>query len=332
MSQFVFFALLLAFLATAFAISALWQNSRRLAIALVLGLPLAAAGIYYLKGNPAALSPPSAEAPGSIDELIANLREKLDANPGDVDGWVLLARSYMATEKFDMARDAYAKANALRPEDVDVSVEYAEALMRSSSDHRFPPNAVVMLENAAAKNPQNQRALFFIGVNQMQSNQPAQAAATWEKILPLLNPETAVALRKQIDQARAAAGLPPLPAVATDVGPTLAISIRIDPTLASLASAGDTLYVFARSPDGQGPPLAAKRVVIDKLPLDVTLSDADSPMPAGKLSSQPTVQVMARLSKSGNAQAASGDIEADPVSVTLADAKPVTLMLSRAVP
>jgi cytochrome c-type biogenesis protein CcmH len=332
MSQFIFFALLLGSIAVAFAISALWQNSRRLALALALGLPLAAAGLYYLKGNISALNPQNVAAPKTIDDLIVQLKEKLAADPDNAEGWVLLGRSYMAQEKFDLARDAYAKATALRPDDSDMSVEYAEALMRASADHRFPSIAVAMLESAVAKNPQNQRALFFLGVNQMQSNQPAQAAETWEKLLPLLTPDTAAALRKQIDAARSAAKLPPLPEVAADNGPTLAITVKIEPTLANLASPGDTLYVFARSPDGKGPPLAVKRVVLDKLPVDVTLSDADSPMPAGKLSSEKTVQVMARLSKSGNAQASSGDVEADPATVTLSDAKPITLMLDRAVP
>jgi cytochrome c-type biogenesis protein CcmH len=238
----------------------------------------------------------------------------------------------MAEEKFELARDAYAKATALRPDDSDLSVEYAEALLRSSADHRFPPNAVAMLEAAAEKNPQNQRALFFLGINQMQSNQPAQAAATWEKILPQLAPDTAAALRKQIDQARAAAKLPPLPEVAADLGPALAITVNIEPTLANLVAPGDILYLFARGPDGQGPPLAAKRIVVDRLPLQATLSDADSPMPTAKLSSQATVLVMARLSKSGNAQASSGDVESDAATVTLAGAKPITLMLDRTVP
>jgi cytochrome c-type biogenesis protein CcmH len=334
MGQFIFFAALLASLAVAFAISALWRSSRRLALALALGLPLAAAGLYYLKGNPAALQANKVvAAPKSIEEAIAQLQERLASDPNNVEGRVLLARSYMALEKFDLARDEYAKATALLPDDVDLGVEYAEALLRSSPDHRFPPKAIDLLKNALAKDPQNQRALFFVGMNQMQSNQPAQAAATWETLLPMVDADTARELRKQIDSARAAANLPPLPEVAAVSGPTLKITVQIDPTLANLAKPGDTLFVFARKQgESAGPPVAVKRIAFDKLPFDVTLTDADSPMPAGNLSSQKTVLVMARLSKSGNALAASGDIESAPVSVTLADAKPITLMLSRAFP
>jgi len=337
MSQFVLLAALLALLAVAFAISALWQNSRRLALALAIGLPLAAAGLYYLKGTPEALKPDALTAhlqapPKNMDEAVAQLQARLTTNPNDVEAQVLLARAYMAQEKFDLARDAYAKATAMQPDDTDLGVEYAESLLRASPDHRFPPNAVAMLDKAIAANPQNQRALFFIGLNQMLSNQLKEAAATWESLLPLLDPAAAASLREQIDAVRAAANLPPLPPTSAASGPTLAITVQIDPTLASLAAPGDSVFVFARRVDGSGPPVAVKRIALDKLPLQVSLSDADSPMPAGKLSEQKTVQVMARLSKSGNALAASGDVETDPVTVTVADAKPITLMLTRSVP
>jgi cytochrome c-type biogenesis protein CcmH len=333
MSQFVFFAVLLGLLAVAFAISALWQSSRRLALALVLGLPLAAAGLYYLKGTPAAFQPPvHAVEPKTMDEAIAQLKARLAAEPNNFDGRVLLARSYMAMEKFDLARDSFAEAYALQPDNADLAVEYAEALLRASPDHRFPPKAVELIEDTVKKNPQNQRGLFFLGLHQMESNQPADAAATWQSLLPLVAPETAVELRKEIDKARIAANLSPLPELAVASGPSLKITVQIDPTLANLAVPGDTLFVFARSADGGGPPVAVKRLPFDKLPIEVTLTDADSPMPAGKLSSQKTVTVMARLSKSGTALPGSGDIEADPVSVTLADAKPINLMLSRAIP
>lgn len=341
MNQFAFFAALLGLLAVAFAVSALWQRSRKLALALALGLPLAAAGLYHLTGNPAALNPAVVVAPSSIEEAVAQLQQRLASQPDNFEGLALLGRSYMALEKFDLARDAYAKAVRLQPDDSDVAVEYAEALLRSSADRRFPPEAVRLLEAAVAKNPDNQRALFFLGTHQMQENRPADAAATWEKLLPKLDAETAAELRKQIGAARLAAGMPALPPATEVAGATtpaaaqgLNIEVQIDPTLAKLARPGDVLYVFARALDGAGPPFAVKRIALaqQELPMRVLLTDADSPMPAALLSSQPKVQVMARLSKSGDVKAASGDIESDPVQAAIDGSDPVQLVLSRAVP
>lgn len=338
MSQFLLLAALLTLLAVAFAISALWQRSRRLAVALALGLPLAAFGLYRLEGEPAALDPKMLAVPASIEDAVTQLEARLASDPDNFEGLVLLARSYMALEKFEPARATYARAMALKPGEFDVAVEYAEAMLRTSADRRFPPEAVRLLEQAVATNPQNQRALYFLGLHQLREGQPAQAAATWEKLLPLLDAETAAAIRAQLDGARAEAGMAPLPADEAAAAPAAAsagaldIEIRIDPTLAMMAQPGDVLYVFARPVEGGGPPLAAKRIELGKLPVHLQLSDEDSPMPAARLSSREQVQLMARLSKSGDVAAASGDLEADPVQVSTRPGERIILVLNRTRP
>jgi cytochrome c-type biogenesis protein CcmH len=336
MTGFALFAALLALLAIAFAVPALWQRSRKLALAIAIGLPLVAAGLYHVVGAPAALDPAVVVAPASIDDAVSQLQKRLADKPGDFEGQVLLGRSYMAMEKFELARDAYARALKVRPDDSDVGVEYAEALVRSAADHRFPPEAVRLLEAAVARNPDNQRALFFLGTHQMQENHPAEAAATWERLLPKLDPDTAAELRKQVDLARLAAGLPALPpAVAPKPGAAeagLDIEVSIDPSLASRARPGEVLYVFARALDGTGPPFAVKRIELDALPLQLRLTDADSPMPAAKLSAQKSVLVMARLSHSGDVKAASGDIQSKPVTVATDASAPTRLVLDQVVP
>ena len=331
MGSFVFFAALLALIAIAFAIATLWQRSRGLAVAIALLLPISAAGLYLLNGTPDALDPANVTPPASVEEAVAQLQRRIAGQPESFENLVVLARSYMATEKFAEARDTYARAVKLQPEDVDVPVEYAEALLRSSADRRFPPEAVAMLETAIAKNPQNQRALFFLGMHQFQSGKPAEAAANWERLLPMLQPDAAGALREQVNSARRAAGMDALPEPEAAVA-LVSVEISIDGVLAGQVREGDTIFVYARRMEGGGPPLAAKRVVLGKLPLVVGLSDADSLMPTGKLSSQPQVVVMARLSRSGDAKPASGDIEADPVVVDTKIGTSASLVLNRTVP
>lgn len=333
MLSFVFAAALLGLLAIAFAVSALWQRSWKLALALAIVLPSAAAGLYLLKGEPAALDASNVKPPSTVAEAAAQLQRRLASEPESFENEVVLARSYMAVSDFNSARDHYARAVKLDGSDVDVQVEYAESLLRSSPDRRFPPMAVRMLERAVAQSPGNQRALFFLGIQRMQDKRPAEAAALWEKLLALLSPEAAAALRPQVDAARLAAGLPALaaarPVIASGAG--IEVELRIDPTLAALVHPGDILYVFARALDGRGPPFAVKRVVLQALPIRIHLSDADSPMPAARLSSQSKVQLMARVSRSGDARPASGDIQADPQQVQVGG-KAATLILNRPVP
>ena len=61
----------------------------------------------------------------------------------------------------------------------------------------------------------------------------------------------------------------------------------------------------------------------------MTLDDSDSPMPTQKLSSLKEVELVARLSASGNAMRQEGDLESAPVRVTLPARAPVELVLGR---
>jgi len=328
MSSFVIAGLVLVLLALAFALSALWQSSRRLALGLVAIVPLAAAGLYLLVGNPMALDPSLRKTPSTVAEAAAQLQKRLRDEPETFETLVALARSHMATGEFSQAGAAYAKAIKLRPDETDVPVEYAEALLRSSPDRRFPAQAVPLLERAVSANPRNERALFFLGMHQLQSGQPAQAAATWETLLPLLQPPAAAALREQVQAARAAAGLPAL----AEAEALLTVEVDVDGLLASQVRPGDVLFVYARGVDERGPPLAARRIEVSSLPMTVALTDADSPMPTATLGSQKQVQVFARLSHGGDATPASGDLEADPVQAPVGAGSRAQLVLNRTRP
>jgi cytochrome c-type biogenesis protein CcmH len=64
---------------------------------------------------------------------------------------------------------------------------------------------------------------------------------------------------------------------------------------------GDSVFVFARAVDGPPMPLAVKRLTVADLPLQVSLSDADAMLPQLKISSFPQVQLVARISRAGDA-------------------------------
>jgi cytochrome c-type biogenesis protein CcmH len=348
MSGFLLPAALLVLLAVAFAVSALWQKSRGLAIAIAVALPLVTAGLYAWRGTPAGLdvapapvaavpdaaSPAPAanpEAPADVDpaqveKLIADLEAKLAADPSQWEGWALLGRVRMEQGRFDDARTALAKAHALVPDNDQVGVAYAEALLRASAERRFPPEAVALLEHAARADPPDEKGVFFLGMHRMLSGQPAEAANLWESLLPRLDEKAAAALKPQIAAARAAAGQ-----ASADAGPAITATITLDPALAAKVKPGAVLYVFARGAAG-GPPVAVERVVPTQWPVQVTLSDADSPMPTAKLSAVAQVVVTARLSMGGDASAVAGDIESKPATVAVAGATPVALRLDQVRP
>ena len=160
----------------------------------------------------------------------------------------------------------------------------------------------------------------------------AGAAKQWEHALRKTEPgsEMASRLRGGIDEARQRAGLPALPALAaapaaapgvaaaaqpaaaaSATGGTVQVRISLAPALAAKAAPDDTLFIFARAVQGQGPkaPLAIQRRQVKDLPLTLTLDDSMAMSPALRLSSVSQVVVGARISKSGNAMPQPGDLQ-----------------------
>jgi cytochrome c-type biogenesis protein CcmH len=174
-----------------------------------------------------------------------------------------------------------------------------------------------MLRHALERQPMHQRARWFLGVAQRQARQPGEAAKTWEPLLAAVDPKTLESLRAQINAAREEAGMKPLPP--TPVAPAaqtlLRITVDIAPELKSALKPTDVLFVLARQPNGPPMPVAAKRLPVAAFPIAVELSDNDSPMPTMKLSQAGTVEVVARISRTGLANRAAGDLESAPLAV-----------------
>lgn len=333
MSGFFIGAAALVAITLAFVLPPLWRTARPVAAAMLVAIPLALWLLYAQWGTPDALDPRNLAAPKTMDEAIAQLERRLQREPDEVQGWLLLGRSRVAQGKFVAAREAFSRAHALLPDDLDVMVEYADAQLRASDNGRFPAGARALLERVVDESPQHQRGLFLLGLQRLQSERAAEAVVLWERLMPQLEPATAEALRAQLESARAQAGLPPgeTPASepATTAGPTLQLRIELAPALQSQLPEGAVLYVFARTTDGAGLPVAVKRLAAQGFPRTITLSDSDGLMPAQKLSMQSQVRVLARVSRSGDAAGASGDLEAEGQLLDVRDGAQATVVIDQ---
>ncbi len=332
MTGFVACAALLSLLALGAVLAPLWRGSRTATGLMALALAGSVFALYRLVGTPAALQPQAAAEvpPRTLDEAIAQLRTALARHPEQVEGWLLLGRSLSSEQKFAEAREAFARAAALQPDAPEVLVAAAQARMLAAPDQRLDAAAVQLLERALALQPTHQRARWFLGVARRQAGQPAAAAALWQPLLDQVDARTRGGLREQIDLARRDAGLPALAAAPAGAA-RLTVRVRLGPALAARArSDGDTqVFVIARVPGGPPMPVAVEKHTLRELPLEVVLDEDDSPMPTQALSSLRTVEVLARLSRSGNAVPQDGDVESAPVTVTLPAVEPVELVLGR---
>lgn len=317
----------------------LWPRNRILTVALLAVLPLTSMLLYRLLGAPAALNPQAMAAPADMRNALSKLEADLQRDPNRPEGWRLLAQAYAQTNEPIKARDAAARAAKLAPKDPDTLVEAAQARALAEPTRLFDQQAVAWLQQAIQLQPKHQQARWFMGVALRQSGKDAEAATLWESLLADVPPQTAAALRKQIDEARKNAGLSTLPQatpatsrVATPASPSstsLTVQVQLDPDFATRTrlNSNASVFVIARAINGPPMPVAVEKHRANELPLTVELSDADGPMPTLRLSEMHEVEVLARLSTSGNAMKQPGDIDSVPVRIQLPSKDPVQVVL-----
>lgn len=295
-------------------------------LAAVIAMGVAGVALYMLVGTPQAADVAREEGPASLQQGVRELEQALQREPQRADGWALLGRSELALGNTEKADQAFARAVALAPDEVPLLVEAAQARAQTDPAKRFDDVALQWLRHAQQLEPASERAGWLIGIAQRQRGQDAEAAATWEALLPRLEPAAATALREQIAIAREKAGMPAATpgAAAPSVG--LDIEVTLDPAGKTLA-AGTQVFVIARMPGGPPMPVAVEKHPATALPLRIRLDDADSPMPTATLSSLKEVEVFARLSASGTASRQEGDVDSKPVRVTLPHKGTIKLVL-----
>jgi len=188
--------------------------------ALAFALPVLAVTLYLLVGNRAGLSPtaaspaPFANAAGSgemsqqqIEANIAKLASRLEQQPGDTEGWVMLARSYMGLQKYREAADAFGKAAALKKDDADLLADYAFALAMANG-RQLQGEPFALLKKALQVDPQNLKVLELAGSAEFQAKNYQEAITYWQKVLARTpaGSELAGTLTDNINEAKTLAG------------------------------------------------------------------------------------------------------------------------------
>jgi cytochrome c-type biogenesis protein CcmH len=202
------------------------SNSRKLAYILAFALPVAAVVFYLRVGHPSAFSATpapagrSAEAPPAmaeganatdeggfspqrIEANVAALAKKLEENPNDVAGWIMLGRSYSSLKKFSEASAAYKRATALKQDDADLLADYAFVLAMANGK-RLSGEPTEVLNQALKIDPENPKALELAGAAAFEADDFQLAIKHWQKLLNKTSPDSEIgrALTERIEQAK----------------------------------------------------------------------------------------------------------------------------------
>jgi cytochrome c-type biogenesis protein CcmH len=161
--------------------------SQRLLLAVGLLVPILALSLYGLLGNPQAVSrhaTPANQTP-EMSGLIGSLEQRLQAQPDDLDGWLLLANSYLANQQLAQAQGAFEQAHRLAPEDTGITLSLIDILSTQQSG-LFLTDADRLIAQVLALEPDNALALWFAGLSAQQKGNNVQAAEIFKKMKTVL--------------------------------------------------------------------------------------------------------------------------------------------------
>ncbi|MDH3669414.1 MAG: c-type cytochrome biogenesis protein CcmI [Rhodospirillales bacterium] len=133
----------------------------------------------------------SDEQTDMIRSMVARLAERLEDDPGDVEGWSRLGRSYVVLNEPEKAKSALAHAVTLDPANIDLVLSYADATLAAPDQiDPLPGESVGAMRDLLGRDANNMRALWYLGLAEAQGRNPAAAAALWGRLLVQLDPGT----------------------------------------------------------------------------------------------------------------------------------------------
>lgn len=287
--------------------------------------PAAVFALYAYLGTPEAVTgKPVASAgtagehalsPDQISAMVEKLALRLQENPNDGQGWLMLGRSYAVLGRYPESAAAFSRAMTLLPPDAQHYADFADiAAMAQGRSLSGEPERLV--RKALEIDPSNIKALALAGTIAFDRQDYALAIREWRKVQALVPADSPVFAGIQgsivdAENRMAIAGqqAAKVEAPVAAAGAKVAGVVEIDPKLRAEVGPGDTLFVFARAVDGPKMPVAMMRKKVSDLPLQFSLDDSMSMTPQFKLSSVGKVIIGARVSRSGDALARAGDFE-----------------------
>lgn len=265
-------------------------------------------GLYALASTYSWVEPPAAADTPAANA--AKLAKQLARTPDNLDGWMKLGELYFELEQYPLAIRAFQRADRLANGTNAAAISAVAETMLAQDFESIRGPAGRLFERVLEMEPNNPKALLYSALAALGRGENATARERFQRMLAQNPPQQIrdiVAKQLQaIDAAELAQAHGGATPVAADSQARIQVSITVSPSLRYQLSANSALFVAARDPNQPGPPFAAKRLPLN-FPVEVTLTPADAMLPQRRISSGQTLDVVARISLSGQPQSASGD-------------------------
>jgi cytochrome c-type biogenesis protein CcmH len=237
------------------------------------------------------------------------------------------------THKYIEAAKAYEQAVNEGPLSADDYANYADVLATLGKG-TFTADAERNLDHALELDPHHAKALWLKATAALKAQRYGVALELWQRldaVLPAGSPDHDI-VAANIREAQTLVGdngeaAPHAPATTMTIRGTVDLALRLH----AEAPTGSTLFIYAKAPDSPGPPLAVFKTSISTWPVSFSLDDSLAMIPTRRLSAFSQVVVEARISRSGQAIRAPGDLWGTSAVVKTAASVPLHIIIDRRV-
>lgn len=259
-----------------------------------------------------------ANSGGDLETMAKRLADKLAADPNNGEGWALLGKTYSELRQYPEAAAAYAKADRLIASDAQMLADWADAQVMAKAG-KWDDEARSLVKRAVAKDAKHLKALALSGSEAFDHKDYGAAIDFWKRLLAVAEVDSMDARLAEANIAEAEAlrsGKRPAPSTSAAPSAQIAGVVALAQKFTGRVAPGDTVFVVAKTPEG-GAPLAVWRYQGNDFPIEFRLDDSNAVVPGRSLSQYSEVTVSARISRSGNADPAKGDLLSPPVKAAL---------------
>ena len=322
------------------------QGSKLLPLLALLFIPVFSYSLYEIVGSARDLALPDileelrvVETPeaqeAALLKLAAFLQDRYERNSDDIQNGYMLGTLYLELQDFPAAISTFTLLADGMEEGMDKATVLGQLAqsMFLAADSEMTPSIRSVVDQALALNPNEYAVMSLLAMEALLNEDVMTALGYWRRQLLQLGAGSreAAVLRERITRVEAL--LPPgeMPDDGA-TGASVTLVIDIDESVINQVDDSMRLFVYARNP-AMPMPLAAENLALPDFPIEVTLDDSMYMIENLTLSSAQNVIVGARLSRSGQATAQPGDIQAvsEPFVLSEQDG-PVMLTIRDIVP
>jgi cytochrome c-type biogenesis protein CcmH len=291
-------------------------------------MPLLGYGLYLYWGaiDDVERARTFAEQPQTIEAMTARLEASVKADPKSAEGWYFLGRTYMAQDRAADAATAFERAVENSRREPELLGQWAQALYFAGDKH-WTEQLQALTDEALQADPAEVTSLGLLGIAAYEGGRFEEAIGFWERLVAVLPEQdpSRQAIQGGIARARERLAAPRDATPAVAATGQLRVKVDLAAALKDKVEPGDSVFVFARATSGPPMPLAVKRLTVADLPAEVSLSDSDAMMPQLKISGFAQVQLVARISRSGNATAGEWIGRSPPLASSTTEPQQLTI-------